>query len=57
MLQGPCEESWCHNVTAYQGGMQEPGGHLPLPGHHAQIAQEVQLGPRGAHGLLGAVDL
>lgn len=37
--------------------MQEPGGHLPLTGHHTQVAQEVQLDPGGAHGLLGAVEL
>lgn len=57
MLRGPCEGSCCHNVTTYQGGVQEPGGHLPLTGHHAQVAQEVQLDPGGAHGLLGAVEL
>lgn len=37
--------------------MQEPRGHLPLTGHHAQVAQEVQLDPGCARGLLGAVDL
>lgn len=37
--------------------MEEPRGHLPVSGHNAQIAEEIQLGPGGPRALLSRVDL
>ena len=37
--------------------MEEPGGHLPVPGRHAQVAKEIQLGSGGRCALLGGGDL
>lgn len=37
--------------------MEEPGGHLPVTGHHTQIAKEIQLGSGGSRALLSRVDL
>lgn len=44
-------------LGTHQGGVEEPGGHLPVPSYHAQVAEEIQLGSRGPRTLLSGVDL
>lgn len=44
-------------LGTHQGRVEEPGGHLSVPGYHTQVAEEIQLGSRGPHTLLSGVDL
>lgn len=51
------EKSLLYSLATYQGGMEEPGGHIPVSSDHTQIAQEIQLSPGGPHAPLSGVDL
>lgn len=45
------------DLGTHQGRVEEPGGHLSVPGYHAQVAEEIQFGSRGRCTLLHGVDL
>lgn len=45
------------DLGTHQGRVEEPGGHLSVPGCHAQVAEEIELGSRGPRTLLSGVDL
>lgn len=50
-------ETGKESTEAYQGRIQEPACDLPVSGHHAQIAEEIQLGSGGRRTPLGGIDL